>query len=187
MNSDNIGELVVLVDSEDHPLGSMEKMDAHQKGEMHRAVSILVFNSKGEWLLHRRALEKYHAGGLWTNACCTHPFIGESYKDAACRRMQEEMGLEICPESLVHLFDFTYKAVLDKGLTEHEYDRVFACVTDVEPSPNKDEVMDWKYLPHEVLDAELCTTPHLYTPWFRIIYQKSLEHLDKIKASFGKV
>lgn len=174
---------VVLVDSADTDLGTMEKMEAHQKGLMHRAVSILIFNTKGEWLLHQRAQEKYHAGGLWTNACCTHPYLGESYESAAERRMMEEMGMKIDRERLVHLFDFTYKVKLDNGLTEHEYDRVVAYLTDAEPMPNAEEVMAWKYLRHEALIAEITSQPERYTPWFRIIFEKTLPHLDKVRAS----
>lgn len=174
---------VVLVDSADTDLGTMEKMEAHQKGLMHRAVSILIFNTKGEWLLHQRAQEKYHAGGLWTNTCCTHPYLGESYESAAERRMMEEMGMKIDRERLVRLFDFTYKVKLDNGLTEHEYDRVFAYLTDAEPMPNAEEVMAWKYLRHEALVAEITSQPERYTPWFRIIFEKTLPHLDKVRAS----
>lgn len=186
MTSNNTADMVVLVDAGDNTLGTMEKMEAHRKGVLHRAVSILVFNNRKEWLLHRRAREKYHAGGLWTNACCTHPFLEESYEDAACRRMMEEMGIEVEAKRLVRLFDFTYTALFDNGLTEHEYDRVFAYITDTEPVPNPDEVMDWKYSSQETLDSDIRNNPDLYTPWFRIIYQKAMEHSDKIEGCFGR-
>ena len=182
MSLNDIKKQVVLVDSKDAYLGTMEKMEAHKKGVMHRAVSILIFNTKGEWLLHQRALNKYHTGGIWTNACCTHPFLGENYEAAVERRVMEEMGMRINVKNLVHLFDFTYKAELDNGLMENEFDRVFAYITDAEPTPNQDEVMAWKYLPHETLAREINSHPENYTTWFRIIFEKARPHLDKIRA-----
>src|SRR4030095_7998604 len=114
---------VILVDQEDRPSGTAEKMEAHRKGLLHRAFSVFIFNSKGEMLLQQRALSKYHSGGLWTNACCSHPAPGEKTKDGAIRRLNEELGFETPVEKV---FDFVYKAEFDNGLTEHEFDHVFA-------------------------------------------------------------
>ena len=180
MTSNSVKNRVVLVDINDNPLGTMEKMEAHRKGAMHRAVSVLVFNTQGEWLLHQRAKEKYHAGGLWTNACCTHPFEGEAYEEVACRRMREEMRMEISPAHLICLFDFTYKVSLNNNLIEHEYDRVFFYITDAYPRPNQQEVMDWKYLSHTALDKEIILDSESFTPWFKIIYQKALSYLHEL-------
>ena len=85
-------ERVILVDESDTPLGTMEKMEAHEKGVLHRAFSVFIFNSNGEMLLQQRALSKYHSGGLWSNTCCSHPREGEATIEAAHRRLQEEMG-----------------------------------------------------------------------------------------------
>ena len=101
----------------------MEKMEAHKKGLLHRAFSVFIFNGKGEMLLQQRALNKYHSGGLWTNACCSHPMPGEKTEDAADRRLKEELGFET---PLEKIFDFVYKAEFDNGLTEYEFDHVFA-------------------------------------------------------------
>ena len=87
-------EKVILVDSSDRAIGLMEKMEAHERAFLHRAFSVFIFNSKGEMLLQRRALNKYHSGGLWTNTCCSHPREGETVVEAGLRRMREEMGFE---------------------------------------------------------------------------------------------
>ncbi len=117
-----IKEEVILVDGQDQETGVAGKMEAHEKGWLHRAFSVFVFNSQGEMLLQQRALEKYHSGGLLTNTCCSHPRPGEDNKVAAERRLQEEMGFSV---SLEKVFDFLYKADFDNGLTEYEFDHVF--------------------------------------------------------------
>ncbi len=118
---------VILVNEADEPIGTMEKMEAHVKGLLHRAFSIFIFNSRGEMLLQQRAGGKYHNGGLWTNTCCSHPIPGEKVLSAAKRRLSEEMGFvtELSPA-----FNFTYKATFDNGLTEYEYDHVLTGVYD---------------------------------------------------------
>jgi len=113
---------VILVNEQDQPVGTMEKMEVHQKALLHRAFSVFLFNDRGEMLLHKRADSKYHSGGLWTNACCSHPRPGEDTRSAAEKRLQEEMGI-VTP--LTKAFDFIYKASFDNGLTEHEFDHVF--------------------------------------------------------------
>src|ERR1700712_4649445 len=118
-----INQDVILVNELDEPTGKMEKMEAHRKALLHRAFSVFIFNAKGEMLLQRRSSHKYHSAGLWTNACCSHPFPGEDVKDAALRRLQEELGFTT---PLEKAFDFIYKAAFDNGLTEYEFDHVFA-------------------------------------------------------------
>ncbi|MFV0398691.1 MAG: isopentenyl-diphosphate Delta-isomerase [Bacteroidales bacterium] len=165
---------VQLVDEQDNPIWMMEKMEAHRLPALHRAVSILVFNSRGEWLLHQRADEKYHSGGLWTNACCTHPFVGESYEKAARRRLAEEMGVAVKGE-LKPAFDFVYRAKVNDELTEYEYDRVLLYTTDEEPMPNADEVQSWKYIGHQDLSVDMRKNPDDYTEWFKLIFAKCEE------------
>lgn len=163
--------LVQLVDENDNPIGQMEKLQAHIDAKLHRAVSLLIMNSKGEWLLHQRAEDKYHSPSLWTNACCTHPFIGEGYEDAAKRRLIEEMDLEI-KGNLKHELDFTYFAKLNDNLYEHEYDRLFSLVCDQIPNPNPKEVKDWKYISYQELKKDIQDNPQNYTEWFKIIFSK---------------
>jgi len=161
-------EMVILVDSNDHQTGVMEKMQAHLEGRLHRAFSVLVFNLEGKWLLHKRASDKYHSGGLWTNACCSHPRPGETIKEAAIRRMEEEMGMKCHPEQA---FSFTYRAELEKGLVEHELDYVFVVQTDDLPTPNPLEVEDFAYLSRTELEDQLTSHPERFTAWFRIIFE----------------
>lgn len=164
-------EKVILVDENDKALGLMEKMEAHQKGLLHRAFSVFVINAKNELLLQQRAISKYHSGGLWTNTCCSHPRDGESNLDAAHRRLQEEMGFDC---ELTKLLDFVYRAELDKGLTEHEFDHVFVGKWEGIPEINREEVEDYTWMDIDLLDKDIQKHPEKYTIWFKIIYQEFL-------------
>ena len=159
--------LVVHVNNSDEVLGFYPKMFVHEKAMLHRAVSILIFNSKGEWLLQKRAKSKYHSGGLWTNACCSHPYPKEDVKVAAERRLVEEMGMTV---ELEKSFDFIYKKELDKGLTEHEFDHVFIGSSDLLPKLNSEEAEDWTYLSLEELELSIKIEPESYTEWFKILF-----------------
>lgn len=159
-------EHVVLVDRQDNSLGTMEKMAAHERGVLHRAFSVLVFNSKGELLLQKRAKNKYHSGGLWTNTCCSHPRVNETMKTATRRRLQEEMGIDVQPD---FLYKFIYRAELDRNLIEHELDHVYTAVYDGSPSLNYDEVEDWRFVSLDRLRTHISIDPNAYTAWFKII------------------
>ena len=163
-------ERVVLVDLNDHPVGEMEKMEAHVKGRLHRAFSVFVFNRKGELLLQRRAVNKYHSAGLWTNTCCSHPRPGEDVSRAADRRLWEEMGL-VC--DLNRRFSFVYRSELEKGLVEHEYDHVFVGWTDTAPRPNPEEVDGCRYLSVDAIRGELEVDAASYTIWFRTCFEQA--------------
>lgn len=167
-------ELVVLVDENDQETGRMEKMEAHRRGVLHRALSVFVFNADNELLLHRRALTKYHSGGLWTNTCCSHPRPDEAVEAAAVRRLGEEMGMHA---SLTKQFHFVYRAELDHNLIEHELDHVFVGYSSATPQPDPAEVMDWKWISRERLLHELQETPEQFTAWFRIIAERVMPHL----------
>ena len=158
-------ERVILVNEKDEAIGTMEKMDAHEKAVLHRAFSVFVFDTHGRMLLQRRAMSKYHSGGLWTNTCCSHPREGETTEEAAHRRLQEEMGFD-CP--LDDRFHFIYKAELDQGLTEHELDHVFTGVHEGEIHLNSVEVMEYRYISWADLEAELADDPSSFTEWFKI-------------------
>ncbi len=172
-------EYVILVNEEDQEIGTMEKMEAHQKGLLHRAFSIFVFNEKKELMLQQRALSKYHSGGLWTNTCCSHPRQGETVEMAANRRLQEEMGFK---SDLTSVFSFTYKAELDNELTEHELDHVLIGVSSEIPNVNPDEVASWKYMSLEKIERLMEQNPATFTVWFQIIFQQVKEELNKFIA-----
>lgn len=158
-------EYVILVNKNDMPLGTMEKMEAHEKGVLHRAFSVFVFNTQGQLMLQQRALEKYHSPGLWTNTVCSHPRVGEEVLDAAHRRIQEEMGFDC---EIKALFSFVYKSDVGQGLREHEFDHVLIGVTNQQPVLNPDEVADWKYVDFDFVLKDLVENPATYTVWFKI-------------------
>lgn len=162
-------EEVILVDEQDQEIGTMEKMQAHREALLHRAFSVLTFNSKHELLIHRRAIAKYHSGGLWTNTCCSHPRPHETTEAAAHRRLQEEMGFDC---NLSEVFSFQYEAFLDQGLTEKEYDHVFFGIYDGVVDPNPEEVMDYRYISLENIKREVTDQPEKFTAWFEIIIKE---------------
>ncbi len=165
-------EQVILVDKDDNQLGFMAKLEAHEKGLLHRAFSVFLFNDKNELLLQKRALSKYHSPGLWTNTCCSHPRDGESITEAANRRLSEEMGIAA---QLEQKFSFIYVAELDQGLTEHELDHVLMGNYNGHPHINPEEVADWKYIDIEELQMDVAQNTVNYTEWFKICLQKVLE------------
>ena len=156
--------LVVLVDPDDVAVGTADKLDAHRRGLKHRAISALVCNSAGEFLLQRRSAAKYHSGGLWTNACCSHPHPGESAADAARRRLAEEMGVTC---ELEPLFRFAYRAQVSDGLIEDEIVHVFGGLHDGAVAPDPAEVDGYKWIALGDLNADLRARPDAYTVWFR--------------------
>lgn len=167
-------EMVILVDENNNEVGAMEKMEAHIKGRLHRAISVFIINTKGEWLLQRRAPGKYHSGNLWSNASCSHPIPGEPAGDAAVRRLAEEMGIRA---GLKEIFTFTYSAKFDNGLTENELDHVFLGITDDEPAINIQEVVAWRYISFPELRDEVAKAPATFTVWFRKILERVNDYI----------
>ena len=162
-------EEVILVNEADEQIGVMEKMEAHEKGVLHRAFSVFIFNDKGEMLLQQRALNKYHSGGLWTNACCSHPRPGVDTLKAAKRRLFEEMGIET---DLTFKNSFTYKTNFENGLTEHEFDHIFTGIYNEEPKTNSDEVNSYCWKSPESVKKSIKQMPDIYTSWFKIALDK---------------
>ncbi len=156
---------LIAVDQHDRETGVVEKMTAHRKGILHRAFSIFVFDKDDRLLLQRRASVKYHSGGLWSNTCCSHPGAGESVLAAAHRRLREEMGFD-CP--LRSVFGFVYRAALDSGLVEHEFDHVVMGRFRGAPAPNALEVGAWKWERLPVLQSRLAEHPNAFTAWFKL-------------------
>jgi len=161
--------MVILVDENDNPIGTMPKMEAHEKAMLHRAFSVFILNANDEVLLQQRAYDKYHSAGLWTNTCCSHPHPGEDTLGAARRRLKEEMGMEA---DLQFVFKFMYKAPFDNLLTEHEIDHVFIGKTDQLPVINPEEVASYKYMKPEDIKLDMEQNPQSYTVWFRIIFNE---------------
>ena len=140
-----------------------------------RAFSVFVFNEEGQLMLQKRALQKYHSPGLWSNTCCSHPYPGEEAEVAAHRRLEEEMGFDC---SLQHRFSFIYRAQLDQGMTEHELDHVFTGEYSADPIINPEEVHDWKWIDIPELVEDIESNPDSYTVWFRIIFREFRKKLN---------
>ena len=165
---------VILVNEQDIALGNMDKMQAHEKGLLHRAFSIFIFNKKGDMLLQQRSQAKYHSPCLWTNACCSHPEPGETTAAAAYRRLKEEMGFNT---NLTEAFSFVYKTAFENGLTEYEFDHVFIGSYDSQVIPDEKEVKDYSYTSMNNIRSGLQTHPHKYTSWFKIAFPKLEDYL----------
>ncbi|MBS1651061.1 MAG: isopentenyl-diphosphate Delta-isomerase [Bacteroidetes bacterium] len=161
-----MNETVVLVDENDCALGIMDKLEAHQKGLLHRAFSVFIFNSNNELLLQQRALSKYHSAGLWTNTCCSHPHQGDDIVLSAKKRLNEEMGFDT---ELSIKNNFIYKAEFDNGLTEHEYDYILIGNYSGTPIINKNEVLSYCYKSINEIKNEIVLHPEKYTVWFKLI------------------
>lgn len=174
-----IEEEVILVTENDQPTGTMPKLEAHIQGKLHRAFSVFIFNCSGELLLQQRAFDKYHSAGKWTNTCCSHPRPGEDLIDAVKRRLKEEMGMEC---ELTPTFSFSYKAELENGLIENEYDHVYFGVSDHLPQPNPDEVASFRYTTLAALEESLTHDPASYTAWLRICFKEVVEHYQKMRS-----
>ncbi|MGB5556098.1 MAG: isopentenyl-diphosphate Delta-isomerase [Flavobacteriaceae bacterium] len=171
-----IEEEVILVNENDDELGTMPKMEAHEKAVLHRAFSVFIMNDNGETMLQQRAANKYHSPLLWTNTCCSHQRIGETNTKAGRRRLQEEMGFTT---DLKELFSFIYKAPFENGLTEHELDHVMIGAYNEVPKINTEEVADWKWMLPSDIKIDIAKNPHLYTEWFKIIFNKFFSHISE--------
>ena len=161
--------MIPLVNDADEIIGFDEKLAVHQKGLLHRAFSILVFNNKKEILVHQRAFSKYHSPGLWTNTCCGHPNEGESMEAAVHRRLFEEMGFDC---NLKYSFTFRYLAKFDNGLTENEIDHVYTGEYNEDFTVNPEEVADYKWLSKSKIINKIAENPESFTVWFREIMKK---------------
>ena len=173
-------EEVILVNENDQQIGTMPKLEAHEKAALHRAFSIFVLNDKNEVMLQQRAAHKYHSPLLWTNTCCSHQRVGETNIQAGTRRLQEEMGFVT---DIKELFHFIYKAPFDNGLTEHELDHVMIGYSNQEPQINEDEVASWKWMSTEDIKNDINASTNLYTEWFKIIFQKFDHYLEENKKN----
>jgi len=169
MKSKYMDEKVILVNEANEEIGLMQKMDAHVQGVLHRAFSVVLLNDKGKMLLQRRAMDKYHSAGLWSNTCCSHPRVGEEILVSAKRRLNEEMGIQC---NLQPWYNFIYRADVGNGLIENEYDHVFIGLYSEEPVANTSEVCEWKFISTLDLLKEMQQAPEQFTPWFHLIVEK---------------
>lgn len=156
-------EEVILVNDKDEQIGTMEKLEAHEKGVLHRAFSVFLFDVDGRMLMQRRADSKYHSAGLWSNTCCSHPQPGESLESAVDRRLWEELGVKATTREV---FSFIYEADLENNLIEHELDHVFIGKITSVPQINPEEVSQISFMTEEELSESIEADPSLFTVWF---------------------
>ncbi len=171
---------VILVDSHDNAIGTMEKLEAHEKGLLHRAFSVFIFNDQGEMLLQKRADTKYHSAGLWSNSCCSHPIPNETIEDAAQRRLMEELSLKATAQNI---FSFEYKVELENQLLENELDHVLIGFSNEFGTIHPEEVSELKFVSVQDVFHDVKLNPENYTVWFKIIL---FEHWEKISSILDK-
>lgn len=169
---------LILVDGLDRQVGTTSKLDAHVKGLLHRAFSVLLVqdgDNGPEVLLAQRAEQKYHSGGLWANSCCSHPRLGENTIEAACRRVTEELGCKVT--GLREVTAFVYRAEFANGLVEHEYDHVFVgrCSGNLLPDPAEVGAVRWVGI--DDLAKELYTNPKQFAPWAHMVLSLAIKEL----------
>ncbi|ECW0140541.1 isopentenyl-diphosphate Delta-isomerase [Salmonella enterica subsp. salamae] len=169
---------VILIDRDDNVTGTMDKIFAHKKGMLHRAVSVYIINDNGEILLQQRTAKKYHSGGLWSNTCCTHPLPGEDVMSAAERRLMEEMGMEC---NLLKLFPLYYNVDVGNGFREHEITHVFYGVCNDIPVLNPEEAASFSYVSPDHIVYEINRTPEIFTEWFKFCFPEIINHFVSLK------
>lgn len=165
---------LILVNKNDKVIGSEEKMTAHKTGKLHRAFSVIIYNSKQEMLLQQRSETKYHSGGLWSNACCSHPYADRSDESQIHNRLIEEMGFDC---TLKWCFSFVYKHVFPNNLIEFEYDHVYAGLYDGPVHINASEIESYKWIDIDSLLYDIKYNSQKYTIWFRIIIENHLNDI----------
>ena len=165
-------ENVILVDEHDNQIGVEEKHSAHKAGKLHRAISVFIFNSKGETLLQKRESSKYHSGRLWTNTCCGHQRPGDDTMSTAKRKLKEEMGIEC---ELKEIFSFIYFVKFHNGLHEHEFDHVLFGTFDGEPQPDPAEAEVYRWVSSENLTKEIEARPEQFTYWLKECWSRVID------------
>ncbi|MGE3247024.1 MAG: isopentenyl-diphosphate Delta-isomerase [Beijerinckiaceae bacterium] len=180
MNTFAATDMLVLVDENDNETGTMEKLEAHQKALLHRAISVFVFDGKGRVLLQKRHMAKYHSQGQWANAACSHPMPGELPFAAARRRLKQEMGFDC---TLRFLFRIVYRHDVGNGLTEHELVHVFAGKYEGPVSPDPLEADGYQWLGFDALLAHIKEKPERFAPWLRIYLEKHEAELRAASAA----
>lgn len=172
---------LILVDEADREIGSLSKAECHTgHGTLHRAFSVFLFNPAGELLLQQRSAHKTLWGGYWSNSCCSHPRLGEQVKEAAVRRVQEELGVSCDPQ---FLYKFQYQAQFGDAGAEHELCWVYAATITEPVRANIDEIAAFEFVEPEALTRAIAAHPERYTPWLKLEWARiNEEFLDQVLA-----
>ncbi len=172
MMETTMNDRLTLVDVYDHTIGEASKAEVHKKGLLHRAFSVFVLHD-GKMLIQKRNTGKYHSGGLWTNACCSHPRIDEDLEEAVNRRINEELGFTA---DFHECFSFVYRHVFENGMIEYEYDHVFVSDYFGVVSPDPGEIEEYKWISCSELADQLLRNPDKFTVWFQIAAPQVLRY-----------
>jgi isopentenyl-diphosphate delta-isomerase len=164
---------IALINENDEIIGFHDKINTHQKGLLHRAFSIFIFNDNNELLMQKRALSKYHSSGLWSNTCCSHLVETVDFEKYMHYRLLHEMGFDC---DIDFKFSFHYKIKFDNDLTENEIDHVYTGNWNGTPSPNPNEVCDYKWMNINNIKNDIALNPDNYTHWFKVV----IENIDKL-------
>ena len=170
-----MSEYVILVDSNDNPIGSEEKVRCHlPDGKLHRAFTALLFDKNGKLVLTRRAKEKMLWPGDWDGTVASHPRKGETYVSSAERRMPEELGV---PCKMDYLMKFEYHVPYKDIGSENEVCGTLIGIVDesIQFKMIEGEIDQVKWVTANELLLEIKTNPEIYCPWMLI----ALELLDK--------
>lgn len=170
---------LILVDALDRPIGLGEKQEVHEKGLLHRAFSLFLLNQEGKLLLQRRALNKYHSPGLWTNSCCSHPVPNLTTEEFVRIRTGEELGVQV--EQLRETGTFLYYRHFENDLREYELDHVFIGSTQSQVVCDPLEVMEMAWVEPQWAMEDLRNNPERYTAWYATAFAMALPEILKIR------
>ena len=188
---------IILVDANDNIIGYDSKMAAHKNAALHRAFSVFIYSTEQEkMLLQKRATNKYHSGGLWSNACCSHPRKGEIMLDALNSRIMDELGVPVAAEGIctvgqyapnmyVSSGKFTYMTKYDT-IYEHEIDHVFVLMVDkrfpTDVPVSQDEVSDYKWVSIKELRRWYNEFPNQFTSWFLPAFELAIKTIELLRG-----
>ena len=183
-----MSEAVILVDEQDSEIGKASKVSAHyQAGLLHRAFSVLLFDTNGKLLLQKRADDKVTFPGVWANSCCSHPLSSDheseltdalGVKRAAVRKLHQELGIA---QSELNIDDFhfitkmMYSSRMNADWIEREIDHILIVQADVTVTINENEVSEIKWVTQDELQNILAGNVDLggeIAPWFRCIAER---------------
>jgi isopentenyl-diphosphate delta-isomerase len=167
-------EYIVTVDENDNELGIEEKHKCHDgDGILHRAFTLMIKNSKGEYLITKRSDKKRLWPGIWDNSISSHVWKGESYEDAAKRRLPDELG--VTADNVKFLFKIRYQTAYKNEGSENEIDAFLIAEGIDEIKPNEDEISEYEFLSYEDLKQDVEKNSEKYSPWSLIIFKKFFE------------
>lgn len=168
---------LILTDLFDNEIGAMSKRDAHRQGRLHRAFSVFIIDGD-KMLIQKRHRDKYHSGGLWANACCSHPVQGESLDTAVERRLKEELGIRCAAREL---FSFVYFSRYADDLYEYEYDHVFLAEYSGDCEFDRSEIEELQWIGTAELERRMLERPQDFASWFMIAAPRVLAILQEDK------